>query len=136
MSSAPATTAAARQGRAASLATWALKILLALAFLAAAGAKLAGVPMMIQVFDQIGLGQGFRIVTALVELGGAIALFVPGLTALAALWLGVTMVWAIVAHVAVLHSSPGGAVVLLVLNLVLLWLRRSELAVLRARYLP
>jgi uncharacterized membrane protein YphA (DoxX/SURF4 family) len=53
--------------------------------------------MMVQVFDQTGFGQWVRIVTALVELVGAGALFVPRLTALAALWLGVTMFCAFLA---------------------------------------
>jgi len=57
---------------------WVLQGLLAAAFLAAGGAKLAGVPMMVQIFDQIGMGQWFRIVTGLVEVAGAVALLVPG----------------------------------------------------------
>ena len=36
---------------------WIVQGLLAAAFLAAGGAKLAGVPMMVQIFDQIGMGQ-------------------------------------------------------------------------------
>jgi hypothetical protein len=39
-------------------------VVVAAAFLAAAGAKLAGVPMLVDVFNQIGLGQDFRYVTA------------------------------------------------------------------------
>src|SRR2546426_8844203 len=58
---------------------WIVQGLLAAAFLAAGGAKLAGVPMMVQIFDQIGMGQWFRIVTGLVEVIGAVALVVPGL---------------------------------------------------------
>jgi hypothetical protein len=38
--------------------------LVALAFLAAGGAKLAGVQAMIDIFNVIGLGQGFRYVCA------------------------------------------------------------------------
>jgi uncharacterized membrane protein YphA (DoxX/SURF4 family) len=119
----------ARPARANIIATWILKILLALAFLAAAGAKLAGVPMMIQVFDQIGFGQWFRIFTAIVEIAGALGLFIPGLTAIAALWLGMTMVGAFLAHIFLLHTSPTGAIVLFVLSLTLVWLRRDQLVV-------
>ena len=50
-----------------------LRILLALAFLAAGAAKVAGVPAMIQVFDALGLGQWFRYVTGVVEIVGAVA---------------------------------------------------------------
>ena len=60
------------------IAAWVLQVLLALVFLAAAGAKLASVPMMVQSFEEIGLGQGFRYVTAIVEIVGAIALLYLG----------------------------------------------------------
>ena len=43
-----------------------LQFLLALAFLAAGGAKLAGVSDMVEVFDSIGIGQWFRLVTGAV----------------------------------------------------------------------
>ena len=57
-------TAPSAPSRKLTIATWSLQILLALVFLAAGGAKLAGVPMMVQVYDLIGVGQWFRIVTA------------------------------------------------------------------------
>ncbi len=37
--------------------------MLAAAFLAAGGAKLAGVPAMVEMFEKVGVGQWFRIVT-------------------------------------------------------------------------
>ena len=61
---------------------WALQIVVAAAFLAAGGAKLAGVPLMIQIFDQIGVGQWLRIVTGMVWIVGAFALVYPGMTAI------------------------------------------------------
>ncbi len=115
------------------IAAWILQGLLALAFAAAAGAKFAGVPMMVATFQQIGLGQWFRYVTATVEVIGVIALLVPGLAALGGLWLGITMAVAVLTHVFILHSNPGGAIVLVVLSLVLVWLRRDQVAALRAR---
>jgi putative oxidoreductase len=39
---------------------WALKIIVAALFIAAASAKLAGVQQMVDEFNQIGLGQWFR----------------------------------------------------------------------------
>ena len=107
---------------------WVLQGLLAAAFLAAGGAKLAGVPMMVQIFDQIGMGQWFRIVTGLVEVAGAVALLVPGFAALGAAWLGATMFFAVLTHFFVLHSSAMPAVILLGLNVLVVWLRRDELA--------
>jgi uncharacterized membrane protein YphA (DoxX/SURF4 family) len=116
------------------IAAWVIQGLLAAAFLAAAGAKLAGVPMMVATFGQIGLGQWFRYLTAIVEILGAIALLTPGFAALGGLWLGFTMFVAILTHLFVLHSNPGGAVVLLALCAVLVWLRRGQLAALRGRF--
>ncbi len=86
--------------------TWALQILLALAFLAAGGFKLAGAHPMVQLFDQIGFGQWFRIVTGLVEIVGAVGLLVPGFAGPAALWLGFTMICAVLTHLAILHTQP------------------------------
>jgi DoxX-like family len=47
-------------------------------------AKLAGVPFMVELFDQIGIGQWFRLVTGVVEITGAIALVFPGLASIGA----------------------------------------------------
>jgi uncharacterized membrane protein YphA (DoxX/SURF4 family) len=116
------------------IAAWILQGLLVLAFTAAAGAKFAGVPMMVEVFRQIGLGQWFRYVTATVEILGVIALLTPGFAGAGALWLGITMAFAILTHLLILQSSPAGAIVLCVLSLTLVWLRRSQFAALRARF--
>lgn len=112
---------------------WSLQVLLALVFLAAGGAKLAGAPMMVQIFDQIGLGQGFRIVSGLVEVVGAVALLVPGLAAIAAIWLGITMVGAVLAHILVLPTPVAPALVLLGLAALLAWMRRGQVTTLLAR---
>jgi uncharacterized membrane protein YphA (DoxX/SURF4 family) len=90
---------------------------------------------MVQVFAQIGLGQWFRFVTAGVEISGAVALLIPGLTGIAAVWLGITMFFAIFAHLFALRSNPGGAVVLFVLSASLAWLMRDQLFTLRDRLL-
>ena len=47
---------------------WALKIVVAALFIAAAGAKLAGVQQMVDEFNQIGLGQWFRYFTGVTEM--------------------------------------------------------------------
>ncbi len=116
------------------IAVWILQGLLALAFAAAAGAKFAGVPMMVMVFDQIGFGQWFRYVTATVEIIGVLAVLTPGFAGPGALWLGITMAFAVLTHLFILHSNPAGAVVLFVLSLTLVWLRRDQIAGLRARF--
>ena len=106
---------------------WIVQGLLAAAFLAAGGAKLAGVPMMVQIFDQIGMGQWFRIVTGLVEVAGAVALLVPGFAALGAAWLGATMFFAVLTHLFILPGSALPALILLALNALVVWLRRDQL---------
>jgi len=107
---------------------WVVQGLLAAVFLAVGGAKLAGVPMMVQIFDQIGFGQGFRIVTGVVEVLGAVALLVPGFAALGAAWLAATMFFAVLTHLLILPGNPVPALVLLALNVLVVWLRRDQLA--------
>lgn len=70
---------------------WTLQGVLSAAFLAAGVAKLTGVPFMVDLFAQIGIGQWFRFVTGAVEVAGAVALLVPGLASVAGLSLGVTI---------------------------------------------
>ena len=109
---------------------WTAQIILAAAFAAAGSAKLAGVPFMVELFDQIGIGQWFRLVTGVVEITGAIALVFPGLASIGAVWLGTTMVFAVATHLLVLHTSPVPAIVLGLLNALVVYLRRDELAAL------
>jgi putative oxidoreductase len=112
------------------LGAWALQVIVAAVFFAAGAAKLAGVPFMVQIFDQIGIGQWFRSLTGVVEIVGAFALVYPGRAAIGGLWLGFTMVCAAATHVLVLHSSPAPAAVLLTLNALIVYMRRDELAAL------
>ena len=94
---------------------WAVRVLLALAFAAAGAAKLAGVPMMVQNFEQIGLGQWFRYLTGLVEITGALLLLLPRTGFWGGLLLGVTMLGAIATHLLVLGGTAVPALVLAVL---------------------
>jgi len=115
--------------------SWGLRILLAVIFFAAGAAKIAGEPMLVQVFAQIGLGQWFRFFTAGVEIAGAVALLIPSVTGVAAAVLGTTMFFAVLAHLLVLRTNPGGAVALFVLSVSLAWLMRDQLRTLRDRLL-
>jgi putative oxidoreductase len=112
---------------------WTVQAILAAAFLAAGVAKLAGAPFMVDIFEQIGVGQWFRVVTGAVEVIGAVALLVPGLASVGALWLGGTMVGAVATHLFVLHTSPAPAIVLGLLNALVVYLRRDELVALLER---
>jgi putative oxidoreductase len=100
---------------------WGVRILLALAFGAAGGAKLAGVPQMVQVFDAIGVWQWFRYVTGAVEVGAAVLLLVPRAGFFGALLLTATMVCGIATHLFVIGGSAIPALVLGLLSAFVTW---------------
>lgn len=106
---------------------WGLKALAGAAFLAAGGAKLAGAEMMVGTFDAIGVGQWFRYVTGLIEVGSAILLFVPGLQWIGAGLLGATMIGAILAHLFILGPSAVPALVLLVIVSIIGYAHRDQI---------
>ena len=82
---------------------------------------------MVALFEPIGVGQWFRYVTGLIEVGSAIALFVPSLALFGAVALVATMLGAIATHVFVLGVSPAVPAVLLLAALVVVWARRGQL---------
>lgn len=103
---------------------WILSGLVALAFVAAGGAKLAGVPAMVEVFDKVGLGQWFPYFTGLLEVAAGISLLISRYAFYAAVVLAVVMVGAIIAHMTVLASSPAAPAVLFVLTGIIGYLRK------------
>jgi putative oxidoreductase len=104
-----------------------IKGLLSLAFLAAGLAKLAGVQMLVDEFDLIGFGQWFRYVTGLIEISGAVLLWVPGLTFVGAGLLTCTMIGAVIAHISVLGvATMPPAIVLGILAAVTLYANRGQ----------
>lgn len=104
----------------------AVKALLALAFVAAGGAKLAGVEMMVGIFEQIGAGQWFRYVTGLIEVAGAVLMWVPGRQALGAALLVCTMIGAVASHLLILGPSALPAAALGVLAAYVLYSHRDQ----------
>jgi putative oxidoreductase len=113
-----------------SVALWVVRGLLALAFVAAGGAKLYGVPMLVEEFQHIGLGQWFRYVTGGLEIMGAILLLLPRKAALGALLLICIMIGAVITHLFVIGGSPVPAIVLLALNAVVAYAERGQIALL------
>lgn len=105
-----------------------IKGLLTLAFLAAGTAKLMGVEMMVQTFDKVGVGQWFRYVTGIIEVGSAILLWVPGMQAIAAGLLVCTMIGAVLAHLFLIGPSAVPALVLGVLAATTLYANRGQLS--------
>ena len=103
---------------------WLLRVVVGLAFLAAGGSKLAGAPAMVAMFAKIGFGQWFRILTGLLEVAGAIGLFVPRFTVYAASMLAVVMAGAIGFHLTTLGGNPAPPIVLLLLASLIIWLSK------------
>jgi putative oxidoreductase len=106
------------------IALWLLSGLAALAFLAAGGSKLAGAAAMVELFNKVGLGQWFRYVTGVLEVGGAVGVLMPGYAFFAAALLASVMVGAIIAHLTVVGGSPVAPAVLLVLTATIAYLRK------------
>ena len=104
-----------------------LRALLTLAFVGAGGAKLAGVEMMVATYDAIGIGQWFRYLTGIIEIGAAALLWLPGRQALASALLGATMVGAVLAHVFILGPSAVPAVVVGLICAAVLYLHRDQI---------
>jgi len=103
------------------------------AFLLAGGAKLAGLPMMVDVFDRIGFGQWFRIVTGIVEVAGAVGLVLPATAAIAGLVLSAVMACAALTHLFLIGGSPLPALLLMHATGAVTWLHRGAFDTLRSR---
>ena len=110
-----------------------LRALLTLVFVGAGGAKLAGVPMMVESFEAIGFGQGFRYFTGLVEVTVAALLWWPNRQAIGAALLGATMVGAVLTHWLIIGPSAAPAIVLGLMNAVVLYLYRDQVTALLGR---
>ena len=80
---------------------------------------------MVAMFAKIGFGQWFRILTGLLEVTGAIGLFVPRFTIYAASLLAAVMVGAIGFHLTILGGNPGPPIVLLLLASSIIWLSKK-----------
>jgi hypothetical protein len=84
--------------------------------------------MMVATYDAIGVGQWFRYVTGIIEVGGAALLWLPRRQVLAASVLGGTMFGAVLAHVFILGPAQGvPAVVLGMICTVLIYLHRDQI---------
>ena len=110
------------------IALWAAQLALAGMFLLAGGSKLAGAPAMVGLFDAIGVGQWFRYVTGLIEIGSAMALLVPSLVPFGAIALVATMAGAILTHLFIVGGSPLVPAILLVGSLTVAWVRRDRIS--------
>lgn len=107
-----------------------LRLLLSLAFLAAGSQKLIGAEMMVAVYELIGIGQWFRILTGVIEVGGVILLWIPRQQVLGAALLGATMVGAVLAHLIILGPPMMPAIVLGLICVGVIALHRDQISML------
>ncbi len=121
----------ASPSRVTTIVIWVLRVLLAALFLMAAFMKLSGQPMMVEEFGTIGLGQGFRYLTGILELIGGIAVLVPAVSVFGALLLLCVDLGAFVTQAFVLHGDVIHTIVIALLLLVLIYLQRGRLAALK-----
>src|SRR5689334_23475947 len=106
---------------------WLLTIVSAAMLFLSGVMKLAGVQMQVDLFAALGIGQWFRYATGLLEVGGAIGLFVPAVASYAALLLATVMVGAIATHLFIIGGNPLIPFLLLVATLTIAWLRRERI---------
>lgn len=107
-------TEASTRGRVRTIGLWVLQVVLAVEFGLAGLMKLTGASAMVEMFDDIGVGQWFRVVVGVLEIAGAVGVLIPRLAWLAALGLAGVMVGAVVTTVFVLDANPAVPAVLLV----------------------
>ncbi len=112
---------------------WVLRILSAGIFISAAFMKLSGQQQMIDEFAIIGLGQGFRYLTGILELVGGIAVLVPRFSPLGALLLLAVDAGAFVAQVAILHMDWIHTIVIGAILVAVIALQRPALKALIGR---
>jgi uncharacterized membrane protein YphA (DoxX/SURF4 family) len=121
------TTAPARPGRAANIALWTLQVLTAAVFVFAAIPKITADPMAVAGFAMMGIGPTGMLTIGLLELAGAIALFIPRLTGLAALCQVALMIGAVTTTL--VYMDPAMAVmpaIVLVVVAVIAYARRRS----------
>jgi uncharacterized membrane protein YphA (DoxX/SURF4 family) len=106
------------------IAAWILRFLLGVAFLVIGGAKLAGVMNTVQFFTAIGWGQWFRYLTGLLDVMGAVLLFIPRWTCYGALLLVSTVGTATVLCLTIMHRSATVPLALTLSAATLAWLTR------------
>lgn len=107
------------------LASIAIQAVTCLVFLAAGGAKLLALDVMVEMFDAIGAGQAFRIVVGVMEIVGAILLIIPGTLFEGVAVLGCLLVGAVYVELMLLDANVAPAAVLLVLLIMSLRVRQS-----------
>lgn len=109
------------RSRVANVALWVAQVVAALLFVLAALGKLTGSPQVVRIFDAMGVGAWFPATIAVLELLGAVALFVPRLTGLAGVAFTALSAGAVVTHLLLAPAGVALPVFLLVLSALITW---------------
>ena len=107
---------------------WVLQVTGAIIFIKAGGAKLAGGPAMVQLFDHVGVGQWFRYLTGSLEIVGAVCLLIPRCCSAGAMLLAAIMAGAVFAQIFIISGNPALPIVLFLLMCLIAWMRRNPTA--------
>ena len=108
------------------IAFWALRIVLALFLLMAAGMKFAGTEQMVQLFDTIGIGQWFRVFTGLCEFATAVLLLFPATIGIGALLGFGVMAGATIANIFILHHDFIHSTIPAIIFAMIAWTYRNQ----------
>lgn len=114
--------------RAGTVVLWVLQLVLAFQFVGAGLLKLIADQAMVDLFADIGAGQGLRYAVGVLELAGAVGLLIPRLAELAAVGLAGLMIGATLTNLLVIDGSPLLPLAILVVAGVIAWVRRAETA--------
>jgi putative oxidoreductase len=95
-----------RRALVARIGLWAIRILLSAQFVVGGVLKLTADASMVGMFDDIGHGQGLRLLVGALEVAGAIGLLISPLVRLAAAGLVMLMAGAVLTNIFALQISP------------------------------
>ena len=87
------------------IAIWVLRIGVALLFIGVGWSKFSPHGMWVRLFDQIGLGQWFRVFTGALQVGGAVLMLIPRASWIGATILSSTMLGAVLTQLFILHTG-------------------------------
>lgn len=94
---------------------WVLRIAVCAVFVGVGLTKFAAHSMWVKMFAQIGLGDWFRYLTGALQVLGGLLFLIPRTVFAGLVFAGGTMVGAIIAHLFVLGTGIGGAIIPLAL---------------------
>jgi putative oxidoreductase len=112
-----------KRQRALNLILWIVSVLLAVEFVFSGVPKLLGNPIMVDMFDKVGLGLWFMYVTGVLEIIGAVGILIPRFSLQAACLLALVMLGATIAQFARIHTGALAPIVTLLLALTVVRIR-------------